>query len=138
MRIPLPAGKRKARIEIIPLIDVVFFLLATFMMVSLSMVKNQGIAVNLPAAVTAEPQERKAYATISVTEDGALYLDKELVTTERLIERLKAMKSKDEDLKVFINGDEKAYLGSAIQILDEIRKIGITKVAIQTKVSSSS
>ena len=133
MRIPLPAGKRKARIEIIPLIDVVFFLLATFMMVSLSMVKNQGIAVNLPAAATAEAQERKAYATITVTEDGALYLDKELVTAERLIERLKAMKSKDEDLKVFINGDEKAYLGSAIQILDEVRKIGITKVAIQTK-----
>ena len=52
MRIPAPAGRKKARIEIIPLIDVVFFLLATFVMVSLSMVKNEGISVNLPTAAT--------------------------------------------------------------------------------------
>lgn len=57
MKIPLPTTRRKARIEIIPLIDVVFFLLATFVMVSLSMIKNQGIRVNLPSAVTGTPQE---------------------------------------------------------------------------------
>ena len=53
MPISLPNVKRKARIEIIPLIDVVFFLLATFVMVSMSMVKNQGLQVRLPSAVTA-------------------------------------------------------------------------------------
>ena len=55
MPISLPNVKRKARIEIIPLIDVVFFLLATFVMVSMSMVKNQGLQVRLPSAVTALP-----------------------------------------------------------------------------------
>lgn len=132
MRIPLPAARRKARIEIIPLIDVVFFLLATFVMVSLSMVKNQGISVNLPSAVTGTAQERKSFTTVSVMEDGRLFLDKEAVNIEELKVRLDRMKG-DPDFKVLIHADEKAYFGAAVQILDEVRKLGITKVAIQTK-----
>jgi biopolymer transport protein ExbD len=53
--IPSPRGQKRARIEIIPLIDIMFFLLATFVMVSLSMVKNQGIPVRLPSAATGQP-----------------------------------------------------------------------------------
>jgi biopolymer transport protein ExbD len=128
----LPAARRKARIEIIPLIDVVFFLLATFVMVSLSMVKNQGISVNLPSAVTGTAQERKSFTTVSVMEDGRLFLDKEAVNIEELKVRLDRMKG-DPDFKVLIHADEKAYFGAAVQILDEVRKLGITKVAIQTK-----
>ena len=72
MNIPSLRSRKRARIEIIPLIDVVFFLLATFMMVSLSMVKNNGIKVNLPAAATSAPQEHNDRTTISVTKDGDL------------------------------------------------------------------
>ncbi len=133
MRIPILPGRKKARIEIIPLIDVVFFLLATFVMVSLSMVKNQGIVVNLPAAATGAPQERKVFAVVTVTENGELYLDKKAVSLDELARRLDEMKSADPDFKVFIHGDERAYLGSAVRVLDEVRKLGITKVAIQTK-----
>lgn len=132
MRIPSPVQKRRARIEIIPLIDIVFFLLATFVMVSLSMVKNQGIAVNLPAASTSTAQERKTVTTLTVTEEGFLYLDKEQISLADLPLRLKALKDADPDLKVFIHGDTKAYFGSAVQVLDEVRKLGITKVALQT------
>jgi len=132
MRIPLPNARRRARIEIIPLIDIVFFLLATFVMVSLSMIKNQAIPVNLPAATTSAPQERKSSAALSVTEDGSIYLDKEQVTLEQLPARLKQLKSSEPDIKIFIHGDEKANFGSAIEVLDEVRKQGITKVAIQT------
>jgi biopolymer transport protein ExbD len=74
--IPSPRGQKRARIEIIPLIDIMFFLLATFVMVSLSMVKNQGIPVRLPSAATGQPQERKDAATITVSATGQLYLDK--------------------------------------------------------------
>ncbi len=59
MNIPSPRPQKRARIEIIPLIDVIFFLLATFMMVSLSMVKNKGISVNLPVAAASQPQNAK-------------------------------------------------------------------------------
>ena len=133
MKIPSLTYRKKARIEIIPLIDVVFFLLATFVMVSLSMVKNQGINVNLPVASTSTAQDRKAAVTITVTEEGDVYLDKEKTSFDLLPGQLKQLKLNNPDIKIFINGDEKAYFGRAIQILDEVRSAGITKVSIQTK-----
>ncbi len=133
MNIPSPRGARKARIEIIPLIDIIFFLLATFVMVSMSMIKNQGIDVNLPIAATSTPQDRKDYSSITVSEAGEYFFNKESVTLEQLVERLKAVKLADTDPRVFINGDQKAELGKAIAVLDEVRKLGISKVAIETK-----
>src|SRR6202012_2675890 len=87
--IPSPRSHKRARIEIIPLIDVVFFLLATFVMVSLSMVKNQGISVNLPAAKSSAPQSRESSVVISVTAEGEVYLNKEAVTIEKLVAALR-------------------------------------------------
>lgn len=133
MRIPSPIGRRRARIEIIPLIDVVFFLLATFVMVSLSMVKNQGIAVRLPVAITGSAQERQLSATVTVAENGDLYLNQEKVDLESLRQRLSAQAATDSQLRVFIHGDTNASFGDAIRVLDEIRQLGITRVAIQTQ-----
>jgi biopolymer transport protein ExbD len=133
MRIPSPTQRRRARIEIIPLIDIIFFLLATFVMVSLSMVKNQGIPVNLPTVATGTPMERKDQVTISINESGQIFLNKEEVSLDQLVTQLADMKKSQPDIKVFINGDEKAFFGKAISILDEVRKLGITKVAVQTK-----
>ena len=133
MNIPSPRARKRARIEIIPLIDVIFFLLATFMMVSLSMVKNSGIKVNLPAAATSVPQVHNDRTTISVTKDGDLYFNKEQMPLDQLPARLQQLKSEQPDPKVFINGDEKAFFGAAVEVLDDLRKAGITKVAIDTK-----
>ena len=137
MHIPLPSAKRKARIEIIPLIDIVFFLLATFVMVSLSMVKNHGIPVNLPRAATASAQDRENFAAVSVTESGELYLNKVKVDISQLRTRLRDLKAQEPDLRVMIQGDEKAGFGAAVQVLDEVRKLGIQKVSIQTKGQNS-
>ena len=133
MKIPPLSTRRKARIEIIPLIDVIFFLLATFVMVSLSMVKNQGISVNLPSAATGASQEREAAVTITITKTGDIYLNQVKLALDLLAQRLKQLKTENPDVRVFINGDKEAYFGNAIQILDEVRFSGITKVAIQTK-----
>ena len=132
MNIPSPRAVRKARIEIVPLIDIIFFLLATFVMVSLSMVKNQGIAVNLPAAATSEPQERTDPATVTIAADGTLYFNKEAVTREQLSARLQALKAGDAEPRVFVNGDAKAEFGLAVAVLDEARRLGIVKIAIET------
>lgn len=132
MKIPTPSGVRRARIEIIPLIDIMFFLLATFVMVSLSMVKNQGIPVRLPVASTSAPQERNDYVAITVSETGNYYFNKELVGLDDVINRLRAEQSQHTDLKVFINGDARANFESVVAVLDETRKLGITKVAIET------
>ena len=133
MHIPSPRPKRHARIEIIPLIDIMFFLLATFVMVSLSMIKNRGIPVILPAAGSASAQEHKDHVVVSIAESGQLYLDKTELSQEQLLETLGTVKKHNPELRVFINGDQNARLGLAITVLDEVRKLGITKVAFETR-----
>ena len=132
MDIPRFRQKRRARIEIVPLIDIIFFLLATFVLVSLSMVKHQGIPVVLPSAATGVQQEQKDHVVISISDAGQLYLDKNELQPEELFKTMRSLQEKDSGLRVLINGDENARLGLAIQVLDEIRKIGITKVAFET------
>ena len=134
MRIPLPVAKRKARIEIIPLIDIVFFLLATFVMVSLSMVRNQGLPVNLPKAAASAPSEGRQEAVIvGVTKSGDFFINKDVLSFDSLSAKLSKLKSSDPDLRVLVQGDEQASFGDAIKVLDEARRLGITKVTIQTR-----
>ena len=133
MNIPSIRPHKRARIEIIPLIDIMFFLLATFVMVSLSMVKNRGIPVILPAASTSAPQEHKDHVTVSIAETGQLYLDQRELTQEQLTAELRALHGANAELRVFIHGDENARLGLAITLLDEVRKLGITHVAFETR-----
>jgi biopolymer transport protein ExbD len=136
-QIPSPRSKRRARIEIIPLIDIIFFLLATFVMVSLSMVKNRAIPVNLPAASTGAPQETQDFATISINAGGAYFFNKQPVDIAGLENSLKDLLAGNPDPRVFIHGDAGAPFGKAIAALDEVRKLGITKVAIATQPKSA-
>jgi len=132
MNIPRFREKRHARIEIIPLIDIVFFLLATFVMVSISMVKQMGIPVVLPSASTGAPQEKKEHVVVTISEAGQFYLDKTEMTQEDLFGKIRLLKFQNPDLPILINGDAGARLGLAIQVLDEARRLGITKVAFET------
>jgi biopolymer transport protein ExbD len=131
--VPSPRASRKPRIEIIPLIDIIFFLLATFVMVSLSMVKNRSIPVNLPAAATAGPQQRDDYVALTLTRGGELFFNKEKIGRDQLAVRLRAFAAAHPDPRVFISGDEQAAFGDAVAVLDEVREVGITRVAIETR-----
>lgn len=133
IRISAPHIRRKARIEIVPLIDIVFFLLATFVMVSLSMVKNQGVTVKLPQSQTSAAIERVDTVTLTVTQDGAYLLDKEPVPSDGIRARLERLRREKPETGVIVNGDETADFGAVIRALDEIRLAGITKVSIQTR-----
>lgn len=132
MKIPVPVKKR-VRIEIIPLIDIVFFLLATFAMVSLSMVKNESVPVHLPSAKSSVAQDTQDGITVTVKENGDLLLNKDPVSFFELSQRLKQRAQGNPDIRVLINGDEKAYFGKAISVLDQVRLLGITKVSIRTR-----
>jgi biopolymer transport protein ExbD len=133
IQVPSPNARKHARIEIIPLIDIVFFLLATFVMVSLSMIQNKGIQVNLPVAASGTPQERKDITTISITATGEVFFNKQNIGLEGLEGALKDLKATNPEPRVFINGDAKAEYGVAVQVLDKVRRLGIGKVAIETR-----
>ena len=130
-------GKKRARIEIIPLIDIIFFLLATFIMVSLSMSKNQGVQVALPTAGSAaslgDQKEMDKAVTLSVNAKGDVFYNKDKITIAQLPLRLQTLKSTSKDPKVIINSDAGADFKYVVAVLDEARKIGIAKVGINTE-----
>jgi len=127
-------GKKKARIEIIPLIDVIFFLLATFVLFTLSLNKSQGLHVVLPESETGGPRDPAGSATITVTQEGTMAWDKDPVTLDEFLIRLKQFHIEHpDDARVLINGDEDASFSSVIYVFDEVRKAGIQKVLIETK-----
>ena len=133
MQIPSLRVRRRARIEIIPLIDIMFFLLATFMMVSLSMIQNKALPVRLPSASSSIPQEHKDEVTLTVTDNGSYAWNKDPVTLPDITSRLTQLKASNPDPKVFIHGDGGARFEAVVALLDETRKCGITRIAVETR-----
>jgi biopolymer transport protein ExbD len=132
-----PGGVKKARIEIIPLIDVIFFLLATFVLFTLSLNKSNGLNVQLPFSERSEPRDPAGTATVSVTDDGTLAWNKDPVTLDEFLQRLQQYKVQEPDGRILINGDERAFFAQAIYVFDEARKAGFTKVFIETRVKAT-
>ncbi len=130
-------GKKKARIEIIPLIDVIFFLLATFVLFTLALNKSNGLPVSLPASHTGEPRDPSGSATITVTREGTIAWDKDPVTLDEFIVRLKSFYAANPvDGKIIINADKDASFSQVIYAFDEVRKAGFKQVHIDTLVGS--
>jgi len=129
-------SRKKARIEIIPLIDVIFFLLATFVLFTLSLNRIQSVPVDLPVASTTPQTEQnnpKDMATIQVSDQGNLYWNHELFDIDELEGRLEHFKQQAELPKILVAGDDRARWGVTVQVLDEIRKAGIEKVSMETR-----
>jgi len=127
--------KKKARLEIIPLIDVVFFLLATFVLFTLSLNKSNGMPVKLPGSVSGTPHQPTQSVTISVQKDGSIAWEKDPITLDEFTKRLQDFHLKypgPEDARVYINGDEEAMFSTAVYVFDESRRAGIAKVFILT------
>jgi biopolymer transport protein ExbD len=128
-----PGGVKRARIEIIPLIDVIFFLLATFVLFTLSLNKSNGISVHLPVAETAQVRDPNGTVTISVTDEGTLAWNKDLITLDEFLIRLQQYHRDEPDGRILINGDEKAFFAQAVYVFDEARKAGFQRVFIETR-----
>jgi len=134
MRVSSPIPHHKARIEIIPLIDIMFFLLASFMMVSLSQVHMKGMKVNLTTGQTGETQAKNEYISVSVDRDGHPYFDKEEMRSyEDLAARLKKVHDENPEAKVFVRGDADTVHFNIIRVLDTLRSVGFYKVAFEIK-----
>jgi biopolymer transport protein ExbD len=131
-------GKKKARIEIIPLIDVIFFLLATFVLFTLSLNKIQSVPVNLPVASpnpSTKPDEDTV--TLQVSDQGTCYWNKELINISEIGPRLQQYKTQVPEPRVLIAGDDKAKFGTTVKALDEVRKAGIQQVSVETRLRAT-
>jgi biopolymer transport protein ExbD len=137
MKIGSPLPHKKARIEIIPLIDIMFFLLASFMMASLTMIRMQSIKMDLPTATMASRDFKPDIVNIAVDKAGDVYIEKKAVTTAQLQNVLSNAFHKNTNVPVYISGDKDATHGSVIRVLDLVRREGIQKVSFAITPPSS-
>ena len=121
--------RRKARIEIVPMIDIMFFLLVFFIMVTLDMIPASGIEGRLPAAATAQRLE-SPQLVISLDAAGLIQVDRHAITLEQLGALLRERGS---EARVVIAGAEQAALGDLVAVMDACRAAGITRVGIATR-----
>ena len=126
---------KRTRIEIIPMIDTMFFLLVFFMLSSLALTKLNGLPVNLPQADSA-PKQAPAPLTITIDANRRLYVNKTPVTFETLEpvlrEKAGGAKANLAEATVIINADTTVPHGEVVRSIDGAREVGITKFAIAT------
>lgn len=124
------SGPKKARIEIIPMIDTMFFLLVFFMLASLSMVQQYSVPVNLPKAGGVQ-EKLPVVVTVTLTEAGQLYYNKEAISSPAdAAVRLLQQHQRDESLAVVINADANVKHGQVVAVLDAIQQSGLAKIAV--------
>ena len=131
MRLPRKESE-KARIEIIPMIDIIFFLLVFFMLSTLSMTINRGLPVNLPKAASSQKDLRESF-NVTVTREGDIFLNKEPVALQDIAPRVQAGLEKDPELLAVINADDQALHGTIVDVMDQVRLGGVSRLAIAVK-----
>jgi len=129
MRIGSPFPEKKARIEIIPLIDIMFFLLSSFLLASLAMIRLQSIKMDLPTGQQASRSTRKDIVNLKVSKNGDYYVDKAVINSVDLRRYLSNSFHTNASLAVYITGDPDATHGMIIDALDLVRQEGIQKVS---------
>ena len=126
-------GKKKARIEIIPLIDVIFFLLATFVLFTLSLNRIASIPVNLPVPTVNSAPPDDDMVTLQISDQGTCYWNRELISMDEIVPRLENLKRRVLQPRVLLTGDDRARFGPTVRALDEVRKAGIEQVSVETR-----
>lgn len=130
---PPASSAKKARIEIIPLIDVVFFLLATFVLFTLSLNKIESIPLNLPKATPPDPTRPPEEPTIiQVSDADSVFWNREPISMNEVTPRLLQLTQQTSTPKVLISGDDRAKFGALVQVLDKVRETGIEQVSVET------
>ncbi len=133
MKILSPVPEKKGRIEIIPLIDIMVFLMACMMMVNLEMIRMRGLKLNLPTAQTATPENRSDFLTLSIKETGQVFLEKEEIDRTALVDELKRRKEKEPNLRIYVQAEMNTLHGDVVKVLDKVRAAGIQKIGFQVK-----
>lgn len=129
MKIPRNTPK-KARIEIIPMIDTMFFLLVFFMVATLSMTTQNSLPVNLPHANGVQSDKQQVF-TLTLTKENKLFFDKEEISSPaEAVRRLARQSGENKQTSVIINADRSVEHGRVIELMDAVRQTGITKIAV--------
>ena len=123
---------KKARIEIIPMIDTIFFLLVFFMISTLSMSQFKGMPVNLPKAASGQQAPAES-AAITIDRDGKLFLNQQAIDKAALGEALRQELAKNAEMLIVINADDGVQHGQVVEVMDIARGVNVARMAIAVK-----
>lgn len=127
--------EERARIELIPMIDIMFFLLVVFIFISISLIKLNGVTLNLPKASPAAITQKPQVMNVSIRQDGTIYVDKLAVTMEGLqddLEKLQAQGLQDKE-QIIVSGDRDSKLQKLVDVMDLCNRLGFSKLSIRTE-----
>lgn len=136
MRIPDRTDILGPRVEMLPLIDVVFLVLVAFIYASMFMTQKSGLPVNLPKASQTESQPLDVI-TLTITKQGSLYLDQRKLSLKELEEALRAARIVKPDAALLLMADREAEVGQLVQVMDATRIAGIVELTIQAETATS-
>ena len=122
------------QINIVPMIDVIFAILTFFIMATLFLTRSEGLPVNLPSAQTATlTNSREQRLTVTVDEQGQVFLDRVPIAVENLAAQVQAEKDNQPEILVVINADRTVDHGMVITVMDQLRTIPGVKLGIAAK-----
>lgn len=123
---------KEPRIMIIPMIDIIFFLLVFFMMSMLNMVVQRSINLNLPQTATAKLEVTETLP-VSITADGSIYVEKEQIAKGDFKRRMEIEKNRNPDVNVVLRADAKSEHAEFVFVLDQLKSVGINRIGIATE-----
>lgn len=131
MKLSKSRFQQPARVELLPLIDVIFLLLIFFIFVMLKMTLQSSIPVELPQLVESE-QQTEELLSITIDADNQIFINEQSSTLAELVEQVTLL-HKNAQQAILIRGDQQADLGIALTILDKLRRAGFKQVAFATE-----
>ena len=126
--------RKKARIEIIPMIDVMMFLLVFFVLISVNVIPALGIKTQQPnSSQTQNLKTPDKQVVVTLGRDGLIQLDGQAVELDRLVGAIKAKASASEQVAVVVNSDKGAEVQTLVDVMDAIKAAGLGKVALAAR-----
>ncbi|WP_432240455.1 ExbD/TolR family protein [Herbaspirillum robiniae] len=125
--------KRKARVEIIPMIDVMMFLLVFFVLISLNVIPALGLKTQLPSSSTAQDLKPQSKAVITIAQGDVLQVDGENTPLDKLVARLETLRKEGEKLNLVINNDRGVEVQRLVDVMDTLKKGGFDSISIATR-----
>lgn len=121
------------QINIVPMIDVIFAILAFLMMSTLFLTRSEGLPVNLPYAATAKSQTAAKPITVTLDQTGKISLNRQPVTLDTLAAGIENLMADKTTVLVILNADQNSTHGQVVQIMDRLRQVKGAKLAIATQ-----
>jgi biopolymer transport protein ExbD len=125
--------KNKAHIELIPMIDVMMFLLVFFVLISLNVIPSQGLKTQLPGAATAQQLKPQKRAIVTLGNNDQLQLDGQPIALDALVTTLKQQQPADQTTTIILNSDKGVAVERLVAVMDSLRKGGFTAVSLATR-----